>query len=70
MTTTIHEVHGMTCGGCVNTLTKALERAFPEAKVKVTLEGGRAELEGPHEPAKVAEVVEGAGFDYAGPLEA
>jgi copper chaperone len=61
-----YKVEGMDCGGCVNSVTLALERALPKAKIHVQLEGGEVSIEGEHEPAQVREAIEHAGFEYAG----
>lgn len=64
--TTTYRVDGMTCGGCVATLTKALERALPDVTVEVVLDGGRVRVDGDHEEAAVEGAVEDAGFDFVG----
>ena len=63
---TTYKVEGMTCGGCVRSVTHALERALPGAKIEVTLEGGQVVVDGAHEAAQVKEAVEDAGFDFVG----
>lgn len=67
MSATTYKVKGMTCGGCVNTLTRALQQALPAAQVKVTLEGGLVRVDGDHTTDAVSQAVEDAGFDYVGP---
>lgn len=62
---TTYKVDGMTCNGCVASVTKALERAG--LKAEVDLASGAAKVLGPHDPAKVKAAVEGAGFDFGGP---
>ena len=64
--TTTYKVVGMTCGGCVKSLTTALQGAMPSAGVSVILEGGLVRVEGEHESKTVERAVEGAGFDFAG----
>lgn len=55
-------IEGMTCGGCVQAVRRALERAgVPAAEVEI----GRARIDAPHEPEAVARVraaIEKAGF--------
>lgn len=68
MATMKYRVEGMTCGGCVSSVTKALERALPELKIAVVLEGGEVSVDGVHEAAAVQQAVEAAGFDFAGPM--
>jgi copper chaperone len=58
------QVKGMTCGGCVRSVTKALERAGGEA-VKVELASGRVELSGQIAPEQARAAVEKAGFEVA-----
>ena len=62
----IYRVEGMTCEGCVASLTRALAAALPGAGVRVELEGGLVRIEGPHDPEAVERAVEDAGFDFAG----
>jgi len=64
--TTTYKVEGMTCGGCVKSLTTALEEALPSAKIAVQLEGGLVRVEGDHEAKTVEQTVDDAGFDFAG----
>lgn len=59
-------VQGMTCGGCVKSVTKALEAALPNSEISVTLEGGKVEITPAPDEAAVKQAVEDAGFDYAG----
>jgi copper chaperone len=61
-----YKVNGMTCEGCVASITKALEMALAEATVEVQLEGGQIRVFGDHEAALVAETVRAAGFDFGG----
>ena len=64
--TDIYVVNGMTCEGCSNSVTKAIETAIPGAKVEVDLEAGRVSVEG-GEAAQVAQAVDDAGFEFGGP---
>ncbi|MFT7621586.1 MAG: copper chaperone [Myxococcota bacterium] len=61
--TTTYGVDGMTCGGCVGSLTRALETALPGHEVNVQLEGGQIQIGGDHDPAQVARAVADAGFE-------
>ena len=63
---TTYKVSGMTCGGCANSVTRALTLAVPDAKVEVSLQAGTVRLEGAHDEATVKQAVEGAGFDFGG----
>ena len=64
----VYGVAGMTCQGCVRSVEKALVRALPGVAVEVSLPDGKVKVAGAHTPAEVAEAVEGAGFDYTGPV--
>jgi copper chaperone len=61
-----YKIGGMTCGGCISSVTKALQQALPGVAVEVELESGLAHLKGQHDPKDVAETVEAAGFDFLG----
>ena len=54
------DVDGMTCGGCVNSVTRALEHAGFTAVVD--LDSASAEVEGEPDEARVIAVIEDAGF--------
>lgn len=60
------KIEGMSCGGCVSSVTNVLQPIDGVANVNVTLEPGEAKLE--YDPAKTnieafKEAIEGAGFD-------
>ena len=66
METTRIMVHGMTCQGCVNSLTRALTATPGVQSATVTLTPAQASIE--HDPATVAvdrlrAVIEDAGFE-------
>lgn len=61
-----YKVIGMTCGGCVRSVTNALEKANA-TNVSVDLEAGTASLDG-LDAEQVKEVIEDAGFDFGGLL--
>ncbi|MCB9678966.1 MAG: heavy-metal-associated domain-containing protein [Alphaproteobacteria bacterium] len=61
-----YRVEGMTCGGCVSSVTRVVQAIDPALQVKVTLEGGRVEVEGPHSAEAVKQAVERAGYDFQG----
>lgn len=58
------EIGGMTCGGCVRSVTRVLE-AVPGVKTaNVELEKARARIEGEAlDPATLIAAIEDAGFD-------
>jgi len=68
METTIIKVGGMSCGGCVKSVTGVLTARDGVAKAEVSLERGEAAVE--FDSAKVnraqlTQVIEDAGFDAA-----
>jgi len=58
-------VTGMTCGGCVNSVKRALTREFPEADVHVNLETGLVRLDGNVDRARAELSIKNAGFGVA-----
>mgnify|MGYP002640436350 FL=1 len=59
-------VKGMTCGGCVKSVTNAIQHADPSAKVSVELEGGKVSVHSILSDDAIRTAVEDAGFDYEG----
>jgi copper chaperone len=59
-------VKGMTCDGCVKSVTKALQHADSTAQVSVDLESGRVNLQSVLSDDAVKTAVEDAGFDFEG----
>ena len=55
-------VEGMTCGGCVASLERALRAAEGVDLVSVSLEPGQAIVEGALDEAAVAALIQGAGY--------
>lgn len=66
---TTYRINGMTCDGCVRSLTKALENALPGRGIEVVLADGQATVEGASDDAVVERAVEDAGFDYEGRVD-
>ncbi len=64
-----YKVLGMTCGGCSRSVTNALQQALPNATIEVDHATDTAKVTGKHDPAKVKEAIEDAGFDFEGPLQ-
>ncbi len=56
-------VGGMTCAGCVNSVTRALSRVPGVARVAVDLDSGRAHVEGTASPKALLAAVGKAGYD-------
>lgn len=61
--TTVYRVNGMTCGGCVRSVTNAITRALPGTTVTVALEAGEVTVTGPQTAEAVAQAVDDAGFE-------
>jgi len=68
MQTLTLKIDGMTCGGCVKSVTKVLENLNGVEKAEVSLENADAIIsfdESKIQPAALIEAVEEAGFDAA-----
>ena len=68
METTTLKVSGMSCGGCVKSVTRVLTELPGVARAEVTLEPGEAKVE--FDPAQVtrdamAKAIDDAGFEAA-----
>jgi len=63
-----YSVLGMTCDGCARSVANAIKTAAPTAEVKVDLDAKKVTVEGDVADAVVAQAVDDAGFEYAGPL--
>ncbi len=63
--TDIYTVNGMTCGGCANSVTKAIQAAVPSADVEVNLDAKTVRVAGA-DANIVKQAVEDAGFEFAG----
>ena len=59
-------VGGMTCGGCVKSVTSAIAAHYPSVRVEVELDGGKVRVDGDVEDIEIATLVEDAGFSYGG----
>ncbi|MBI3274626.1 MAG: metal-transporting ATPase, partial [Methylocystis sp.] len=60
---TTFDVQKMTCGGCANHVTKAVQAAQPGAEVKVDLAAGKVEVSpSPENPAALAKAITDAGY--------
>lgn len=55
-------VKGMSCGGCVRSVTRAIQRVDQTAKVDVELETGRVHVEGGVSPEQARQSIERAGY--------
>jgi copper chaperone len=61
-----YRVGGVTCGGCVAAVTRAIERLDPKAQVSVDLASGRVSVDGAVTRDAVQAAVEEAGFRFEG----
>ncbi|GEO81644.1 heavy-metal-associated domain-containing protein [Pararhodospirillum oryzae] len=62
MTEQIFSVEGMTCGGCVASVERAILRVVPQARVTVELDSGRVGVTPPGDALAICDAVEAAGF--------
>lgn len=63
MHTLIFQVKGLTCQGCVRSVTKAIQKADPQAEVKVSEDLSRLEAHTHLQAAQVLERIAAAGFE-------
>ncbi|RDI57870.1 heavy-metal-associated domain-containing protein [Microvirga subterranea] len=57
------QVDGMTCQGCVNAVTKAVQRLDPGATVDVDLDHGRVHISTKAQSLEVAQALNAAGYE-------
>ena len=70
MATTTLNIQGMTCGGCVKSVTNALQREEGVEKVEVLLDQGKATVDydpAQTSPEQLVEVVDDIGFEASLP---
>ena len=56
------KVTGMTCGGCINAVTRAIQSQDPQAKVQADLATQTVSLETSLSKAHASELIKDAGF--------
>jgi copper chaperone len=56
------KVSGMTCGGCINAITRAVKAQDPQAQVQADLATQSVSLETTLTPELVTQLLEGAGY--------
>jgi copper chaperone len=62
-----YRVEGMSCGGCVSAVERAIKASAPQAVVLVELEGGLVSVDGVDDDDElIRNAVEEAGFTFAG----
>lgn len=59
------KVAGMTCGGCINAVTRAVQAQDPQAQVQADLATQVVSLETSLSPKRAAELITEAGFPVA-----
>lgn len=59
----IFKVDGMTCGGCVNAVTRAVQHVDKDAKVNVDLATNTVEVESTLPSLQIIDAITNAGFD-------
>ncbi len=57
------QVHGMSCGGCVEAVTRTVQRLDPGATVDVDLAHGRARIVTTAQAVEVAQALSRAGYE-------
>jgi copper chaperone len=63
---TTYKVNGMTCNGCVNSVTRAITTSAPDAKVEASLDAGTVTVDGAATVETISQAVQDAGFEFAG----
>ncbi len=61
-----YRVGGMTCQGCARSVSAAIARAAPSAKIEIDVGGGVVAIEGAAGADAVKKAVEAAGFEFLG----
>ena len=56
------KVTGMTCGGCINAVTRAIQSQDPQAKVQADLSTQMVSLETSLSEAQASQLITDAGF--------
>jgi copper chaperone len=59
------KVSGMTCGGCINAVTRAIQSQDPQAKVEADLATQTVNLETSLSEAQAGQIITDAGFPVA-----
>ncbi|NQU58196.1 MAG: heavy-metal-associated domain-containing protein [Rhodospirillales bacterium] len=62
-----YSVLGMTCQGCANSVSNAITAAAPGAEISVDLDEKQVTVTGCDDQAVIAQAVDDAGFEFAGP---
>ena len=62
----IYRILGMTCQGCANSVTRAINNVAPDTTVTVDLDAKTVAVEGCDNDEIIAGAVKEAGFEYQG----
>ena len=57
------KVEGMTCGGCVGAVTRAVQAVDKDAKVEVDLASRTVKVDSKVAPLQIIDVITNAGFE-------
>lgn len=60
------KVSGMTCGGCVSSVTQAITAAAPGSKVSVDLKSGQVTVDSTAQKQAIVAAIVDAGYDVVG----
>jgi len=63
-----YSVLGMTCQGCASSVTNAISAAAPGSEINVDLDAKQVTVTGCDDQAVIAQAVDDAGFEFAGPV--
>ena len=58
-----YDVEGMTCGGCVKSVTRAIQAVSPGSMVKVDLATKKVAVDGATNSAGIEAAIRAAGFE-------
>lgn len=58
----LYKVTGMSCGHCVNQITKAIQAHYPSAQVRVNLNEQTVEVSKKEDLARVGDLIADAGY--------
>jgi copper chaperone len=64
------KVSGMTCGGCIKAVTRAIQSEDAQANVQVDLDSQTIELDTQLTVDEARKLIEGAGFPVSNPFSA
>jgi copper chaperone len=59
------QVEGMSCGHCIQAVTRAVKAEDPQAEVAVDLAGKSVSVTSAHPADAIAEAIRGAGYEVA-----